>query len=298
MEGLVVSYFGQSVMVEMPSGELVQCHLRRNQLTPVVGDRVKVQKNQDQMGIIIELLPRRTVLGRADNRGEMRVIAANVDMLIIVMAPPPIFSTYLVDRYLIAASLLGLEPLIVMNKADLLTASIEAEAVQDLNIYKDVGYKTLMTSVTKEKGLDQLQRYLQSKTAVLVGPSGVGKSSIIALLAKTIPIKVGEVSNKGAGKHTTTATRLYHLPQGGHLIDSPGVREFGLWPVSAEKILAGFKEFEHYLGRCKFKDCKHLVEPGCGVQEAVAAGNISKERFLSYQQLMQTIQPKPNYTKK
>jgi ribosome biogenesis GTPase len=126
---------------------------------------------------------------------------------------------------------------------------------------------------------------LQDKTSVLVGPSGVGKSSIIANFAKQ-DIRVNDVSAKGAGKHTTTATRLYHLPNGGKLVDSPGVRDFALWPVSQSELLQGFKEFNAFLTGCKFRDCVHTVEPGCAVQAAVASGKISPHRFASYQALM------------
>ena len=127
---------------------------------------------------------------------------------------------------------------------------------------------------------------LKDKSAVLIGPSGVGKSSIIAALAEDQDIAINEVSTKGIGKHTTTATRLYTLPNGASLIDSPGVREFNLWPVSPVDLIKGFPEFQPYLGQCKFRDCLHAVEPHCAVQEAVANGKISAERYANYQTLM------------
>jgi ribosome biogenesis GTPase len=137
-------------------------------------------------------------------------------------------------------------------------------------------------------GLKELKAYLTHQTAVLMGPSGVGKSSIISLLTQN-NIKVQAVTPKGAGKHTTTVTRLYHLSQGGSLIDSPGVREFNLWSVSKEEILRGFKEFLKYVDQCKFRDCLHTVEPGCAIQKAVTNNKVSPERFISYQTMIKDI---------
>lgn len=288
-QGLVISYFGNSVAVEDPDGQVFQCHLRRNQALPVVGDRVEWQLEKSNTGVILGIAPRTSLLSRGDAKGKTKPIAANVDFIVIVMAPPPIFSEYLVDRYLIAASLLDIQPIIVMNKVDLLSASAREDAQVKLKPYADIPYPTALTSVLSHEGLAELNDLLKDKTAVLVGPSGVGKSSIISSLTTDIDIKVGEVSAKGSGKHTTTATRLYHLPQGGKLIDSPGVREFALWPVDKKDILRGFKEFTPFLDACKFRDCQHVAEPGCAVQEAVASGKISPNRYANYQQLIKEL---------
>ncbi len=289
--GLVVSYFGNSVAVEADNGQVFQCHLRRNQTLPVVGDRVRWQLDDNsQTGTINSIEERASVLGRSDGHGNMKPIAANIDSLVIVMAPPPIFSEYLVDRYLIASELLNLEPIIVVNKADLLAADDKDMLRHRLNPYQQVPYPVVLSSVVIDDGLKQLNDFLSKKTAVLVGPSGVGKSSIISALGDDTEIKIGNVSPKGAGKHTTTATRLYHMPHGGQLIDSPGVREFNLWPVNKKEVLRGFKEFGQYLSGCKFRDCQHTVEPGCAVQEAVADGKISPVRFASYQEFMKKAQ--------
>lgn len=282
--GLIISSFGNSVAVEADDGQVVACYLHRNQELPVVGDRVRWQL-EGEGGVIVGIEPRRTVLARGDAHGKRKPVAANVDNLIIVMAPP-VFSEYWVDRYLVAAELLKIDPIIVLNKMDLLDEANRQTSLDRLEPYRHIPYPVILSSIYSKEGLQELGTYLKDKTAVLVGPSGVGKSSIIAALGNAEPIRIGDVSPKGTGKHTTTATRLYHLSQGGSLMDSPGVREFNLWPVSRQEVLRGFKEFQPFLHGCKFRDCLHVVEPGCGVQAAVASGRISPQRFASYQTLI------------
>ncbi len=284
--GLVISYFGNSVAVEAEDGQVIQCHLRRNQALPVVGDQVYFQLENSDVGVITDIVSRRTLLARGDGRGKMKPIAANLDVLLIVMTPPPIFSEYLVDRYLLAAELSNIKPVLVVNKIDLLDSESKQAINERLNIYRKIPYPVVLSSACTQGGLDELTEVLQGQNAALVGPSGVGKSSIIATLSNSDLIRVGEVTAKGAGKHTTTATRLYHLSNGSDLIDSPGVREFNLWPVTKQEILGGFKEFLPYIKDCRFRDCQHMVEPGCAVQAAIADGKISAKRFANYQELL------------
>lgn len=284
--GLVISYHGHSVAVETEHGQVFQCYLRRNQDQPVVGDYIQFKVEGNEQGQVVAIKPRRSLLARGDQRGKLKPIAANIDAIIIVMAPPPIFSEYLVDRYLIAAQLLNIPAGLVLNKTDLLNDDTYTQALDHLKPYHEVANPVILSSALTRQGLEELKKYLQNKAAVLVGPSGVGKSSIIAALSETPSIMTTAVSTKGAGKHTTTATKLYHLPQGGRLIDSPGVRDFNLWPVTANEILQGFKEFNDFLPACKFRDCSHVVEPGCAVQAAVKAGKISAKRYQNYQTLM------------
>jgi ribosome biogenesis GTPase len=297
--GLVISYFGQSVSVEAKDGSIYPCHLRRNQALPVVGDQVIWQMGSAGQGTISRILPRRSLLMRGDARGNMKLLAANIDYLVIVMAPL-VLSEYLIDRYLVAAELLQLPAFIIFNKIDLLKPEDLENVKARLQMYEEASYQIVFTSIFIEKTLSDVLALLKQKGAVLVGPSGVGKSSLIAALGSREAIRVGDVSPKGAGKHTTTATRLYHLPQGGHLIDSPGVREFNLWSVSPEVISQGFKEFQPFLTRCQFKDCQHITEPGCAVQAALKSGKIHPARYASYQQLMQqaTIAHQPKRTRK
>jgi ribosome biogenesis GTPase / thiamine phosphate phosphatase len=295
--GLVISYFGSSVAVEADDGQVFQCQLHRNQELPVVGDEVLWQLEKGNTGIITVIEPRRSLLSRGEGHGKIKPIAANIDTILIVMAPPPIFSEYLVDRYLVAAELLKIKPILVLNKIDLLNDTTEQAAYDRLELYRRIPYEVVLSSIYRENGLRHLADGLKGKTGVLAGPSGVGKSSIIAALGNTEQIRIGDVSSKGGGKHTTTATRLYHLPQGGHLIDSPGVREFTLWPVNEQEVLCGFHEFQPFVGSCKFRDCKHLVEPGCAVQAAVASGKINQLRFASYQALMKEAVTRNRYHK-
>lgn len=280
-KGLIVSYFGNSVAVEAANGQVFQCYLRRNQDLPVVGDVVEWSQTDENSGSITAIIPRKTVLTRGDQHGKSKPIAANVDVLAVVMAPPPVLSEQLIDRYLIAAELLGITPIIVVNKADLLSETQKANLINQLSSFSAIPCQVILTSALTEEGLDKLAASFNGKAAVLVGPSGVGKSSIITKFVQQ-DIRVGDVSDKGVGKHTTTATRYYHLPQGGGLIDSPGLRDFTLWPVTHEELLRGFKEFQPYLSGCKFRDCRHVVEPGCVLLAAVEQGKVNQRRFDSY----------------
>jgi ribosome biogenesis GTPase len=297
LKGLIVSYFGNSVAVEAEDGHVYQCHTRRNQTLPVVGDYVRFEMDKAETGVILGIEPRESYLGRGDGHGNMKAIAANLNTMVIVMAPPPIFSTYLIDRYLIAAELLHINPVIVLNKIDLLSESTKTEVETQLAPYRRIPYPVLTTSIYQTDRLQTLKDYLSDKTSVLVGPSGVGKSSLIRLLTDNQAIIVGDVSAKGTGKHTTTASRLYHLSQSGKLIDSPGVREFNLWPVAPSEVLRSFKEFQPHLSGCKFRNCQHHVEPGCQILAAMAEGDISEERFKSYHLLLKETKDNNPYKK-
>lgn len=286
-EGLIISHFGQSVIVENAAGEIVTCQLHRNQDQIVVGDRVLWSCGQSETGVIVDILPRKSLLYRGDGRDKTKPIAANIDLMLIVMAPPPIFSEYLIDRYLVASELVQIPAMIILNKIDLLDETGLTQMNQHLEPYQ-ANYPVMRTCIYQHETLATLALQLKDKVGVLIGPSGVGKSSIISALSQH-DIKTQAVNPKGGGKHTTTATRLYHLKDGGALIDSPGVREFNLWSVSEQDILRGFKEFEPYLGACKFRNCHHKVEPGCAIREAKAAGKINAKRYEIYCQLLENI---------
>lgn len=288
--GLVISHFGSSVAVEAVDGQVFHCLLRRNQLLPVVGDRVKWQKKQSNQGVVISIENRHNLLAKGDGRGKTRPIAANIDVLAVVTAPPPIFSEYWLDRYLVASTLLQVPTIIVLNKIDLLDGPQRERVWARLAPYQRMVCPVLLTTTYQDGGTDALGAFLQNKTTVLVGPSGVGKSSLIAKLAHCQVVPIGEVTDKGTGKHMTTAVRLYHLPKGGHLIDSPGVRDFNLWRISQPEILKGFPDFQGHLTGCRFRDCQHWTEPGCALEAAATKAQINASRLASYRKLLEEMQ--------
>ena len=282
--GLIVAHFGAVAEVENESGDIIRCHLRKNFEPVMTGDRVLWRKQDDQSGLIVRLLERKSVLERPEGSKRTKLIAANIDAIIIVTAPPPVLSLRLLDRYIVAAEYLKIMPIILLNKADLLDEEALPAMRERLAHYEKMGY-TVIFSVFQDNGLQQLSQVLQDKTAVLVGVSGVGKSSIIRELTGATDIMIGERSLHHLGKHTTTTARLYHATTGGHLIDSPGVREFVLWHLPEHQILQGFIDFLPFLGHCKFRNCRHRQEPGCALRQAVEEQKIHPERWLSFQDI-------------
>jgi len=284
--GLVLVNYGKSVLVEDDAGCLYRCVARRNLRHIVSGDRVAWESVGTQEGIIKAIEPRHTVLQRADSANRTRALAANIDQILIVAAPQPAHDAYLIDRYLVAAELAGATPLVIVNKSDLLDPRMAGAPTDDLRGYADIGYDILLMSARENTGIDKLAQALVNRTSILVGQSGVGKSSLIKRLLPERDIQIGKLSDaSGQGRHTTTATTLYHLPQGGDLIDSPGVRDFRLGETTPADLARGFREFRPYLGLCRFQDCRHLSEPGCAVKAAMRKGVISERRLASYSRL-------------
>lgn len=285
-EGLVVANFGASVEVEDRQGEIRRCQLRQNLPTMVVGDRVIWQRAGDG-GVVIALQPRASELARPDALGNPRPVAANIDQILVVAAPAPAYSPELIDQYLAAAELTGIEPVLVFNKIDLIDEANRGAVEQLLEGYRAIGYPVLTASTVASHGLEALLTQLRERVSVFVGQSGVGKSSLVQAILPHEALQVGELSaQSGLGQHTTSTSRLYHLPEGGTLIDSPGVREFRLWPMEPGELIHGFREFSPYLGRCKFRDCSHEHEPGCALREAVERGQIAPRRLRSYLRLV------------
>lgn len=295
-QGLVIAHFGVQVDVETtegPEAGLVRrCYLRANLPAMVTGDRVIWRADNQNGGVIVAQLPRQSELSRPDHRGLLKPVAANVQRLVIVFAPLPTPYTTLIDRYLVAAEQAGLQPLLILNKADLLRQGNYADIRAWLDVYARLGYQVLELSASSGSGLDDLRRALRDHISVFVGQSGVGKSSLINALLPGIDLRVGPLSeSSGQGMHTTTTAKLFHFPDGGDLIDSPGIREFGLTHISHDDLLDGFIEFRPYLGRCRFRDCQHLHEPGCALLGAVDSGAISASRISSYRHILSTIEP-------
>jgi ribosome biogenesis GTPase len=286
-QGVVIVNYGRQALIEDSAGNLIRCVARRGLQQIVCGDEVEWLPTGMLAGVVERVAPRRSVLNRADSGNNMRPLVANIDQVIIEAAQEPALDCFLLDKYTVAAELARTEALIVINKADLLTPDERSKIEAQLDDYTALGYAVLFTSALRNTGIKAFSDCLTGKTSILVGQSGVGKSSLIKLLLPDRDITVGRLSMaSGLGRHTTTATTLYHLPCGGRLIDSPGVRDFRLGDVSAADLGSGFREFTPYLGQCRFNDCQHVTEPGCAVLAALAAGDISARRMDSYRRLL------------
>jgi ribosome biogenesis GTPase len=284
--GVVIARFGRQAAVEDPAAPqaLVQCHIRANIDSLVAGDRVAWCVEGDA-GVVLAVEPRSSVLQRPDAQGRLRPIAANLDHIVVVLAPEPQPHPTLLDRYLVAAEDAGIDATILLNKSDLADAC--AHVAPLLAPYAQIGYRVLQASAHASGGMAALGSALSGRTTAFVGQSGVGKSSLIAALLPAEQLRIGELSGAEVkGRHTTTTARLYHLPLGGVLIDSPGIRDFSLAFLDTARTARGFREFRSYLGSCRFRDCVHRNEPGCVLREAVARGRVSEARYRSYLQIL------------
>lgn len=294
-EGVVITRFGQHADIEdVQTRSIYRCNLRRSIESLVTGDKVVwrpgVEALQGIAGVVEGVHERQSVLTRPDYYDGIKPIAANIEQVVIVSSILPELSTNIIDRYLVATEQADFKPLILINKIDLLDDKSIEMVKKTLSVYSDIGYEVLMVSQKTGEGMAALKAHLSNVTSIFVGQSGVGKSSLVNVLLPEVNALTKEVSeNSGLGQHTTTTARLYHFPDGGDLIDSPGVREFGLWHLNAVQVTHGFREFRDYLGGCKFRDCKHNDDPGCLIYEAVQNGKISKERFENYHRIIESM---------
>lgn len=289
-QGRVIAHYGGQVEVEAAAPlpdqpATLRCHLRANLDGLVTGDQV-IFRSGEPTGVVVARLPRLSLLERPDARGAPRAVAANIDQVVIVIAPHPQPHANLIDRYLVASEAMDAAALLLLNKADLLADPALAAAMDALLApYAGLGYATLRTR--RSEAAAALGVALRGHTSILVGQSGVGKTSLVNALLPGIERRTGALSASGhKGRHTTTTAELYHLPRGGDLIDSPGIREFGLEHLPREAVAEGFREFRPFLGRCRFRDCRHRQEPGCALLAAVAAGTVSERRLASYRHIL------------
>ena len=285
--GRVVVRHGRSLVIRAGDGGHVHALFRANLGEVVCGDNVIWQPTTNDEGVVIAVQPRDTALSRPDFSGRDKAIAANITQLVVVLASQPEPSGYLLDQYLVAAERIGVRGLVCLNKADLLDQRGRMDFRQRFGHYEDLGYPVVQISAKTEHGLDPLLDMLRDQTSILVGQSGVGKSSLInALIPRQEVLEGGLSDATGLGRHTTSAATLYQLESGGELIDSPGVRSFRLGQLSRQELERGFRDFLPYLGQCRFHNCAHLEEPGCAIRAAVEAGEINRARLESYQHMV------------
>ena len=282
MEGRVIAAHGRQYMVELADGTLLPCFPRGKKSEIACGDRVDIMRTSDDQGVVEAIQPRVSLLYRS-NEIRQKLIAANVDQLVIVVATEPAFSDELVARALLAAESEEIAPLIVLNKCDL--ADKLAAARQRLATLAGLGYPILELSALNHA--EDLRPWLAGKTSVLVGQSGMGKSTLVNALIPEANAATREISQAlDSGKHTTTHATLYHLDGNSDLIDSPGLQEFGLGHLDRQEIEIAFREFRPDLGQRRFRDCRHDREPGCALRAAVEAGTIDPGRFASYHRIV------------
>lgn len=286
----VVAVHGRHCAVDC-DGEIVTCVPRGKKSIVACGDRVHIAMTSKGQGVIEAVDPRHTLLYRSDAFRE-KLIAANVDQMIVVLAAVPSFYQELLDRCLVAAEFQGIRALVVLNKSDLLD---ETRAARDrLRLYEGLGYEVL--PLVARTDVSPLRPHLAGRSSVLVGQSGMGKSTIVNGLVPNAAAAVGEISLAlDSGRHTTTSARMYRLDGEAQLIDSPGMQEFGLRHVPVDAIARCFPEMRPLLGQCRFNDCAHRVEPDCAIRAAVEKGSIDAARLRSYARLTEEARRAPRY---
>lgn len=303
--GIVTKIVGSASVVDAgPAGEFT-CDLRarlfrREQVRLAVGDRVELTPHEappaegqapatgPRPGVIEAVLPRRNALRRARDLKRDQVLVANVDrVFLVVAAMEPPYKRAFLDRLLVGCERDEIEPVLVFNKADLSSGEYRQLVAEDAQVYSALGYLALLTSAESGEGLDALRAAFQGRVSAVIGPSGVGKSTLLNSLAPGLGLRTADVSldRDGRGRHTTTTAELIPLPGGGFVVDTPGVRGFALSDVSVDEVGDGFREVVTLATSCRFRDCAHRDEPGCAVREGVAAGQMDEERYQSYLRL-------------
>ena len=283
--GVVVSHQGGQILVELETGDNIECKIKSNLGNIVCGDRVAIEVSANQGHRVMAILPRDNLLQRVDGFGQVRAVAANISQLFVCLSVSPEPNLFLLDQYLLSAEQQQIEACILLNKIDLPVDGDDPFELQQ--IYQPMGYEIVHTSVKTGQGMDRFKLLLPNQVSVLSGVSGVGKSSLTKWLLPEENIKLASISAANEeGRHTTRTSRLYHLPAGGDLIDTPGVRGFSPFVDSERPIAYGFREIREVGEQCRFHNCLHRGEPKCAVIEAVATGQIAASRFDNYRKML------------
>jgi ribosome biogenesis GTPase len=280
----VIATFSRRMRLRLDDGAEVDARIKGKRLKPVCGDRVEVESLPEEADWLITAIgERRNELTRPNTRGQVEVLATNLDYLLVVAAAEPRADWFIVDRYLCAAELMGIDAGIIFNKID-----IDHEPPTDiLEDFRRIGYDVVQCSATTGSGIDKVRELLQAHCAIIVGQSGVGKSSIINCLLGTETQRTADVSEKSReGRHTTVNSAMISLPDGGYIIDSPGVRDYAPALESSTIASQGFREIAKAAQDCRFANCRHLREPGCAAKDAVDHGAISARRYESYKRIV------------
>ena len=283
---VVIATFSQRMRLRFANGEETEARIKGKRLRPVCGDRVTAQPIENETDwLITAITPRDNELTRPDTRGRVEVLAANLDRLVVVAAAEPKADWYIVDRYLCAAELMGISAAVVFNKIDI--DHDVAAVAEELDTYAAIGYPALRCSAESGAGLPELQGLLSDGCAIIVGQSGVGKSSLINRLSDDALQRVAGISGKTReGRHTTVNSVMIPLPGGGSVIDSPGVRDYAPALQDTSSVALGFREITATAQACRFANCRHLREPGCAVKDAVEQGEITARRYASYKRII------------
>jgi ribosome biogenesis GTPase len=279
----VIAAYGRHLLVRDKAGAERKARPFGRNMQLVCGDSVRCEVDSRHGEVhVVELLPRQSALYRSNARGGSEPVVANLSMLLVVIAPNPVPDLFVVDRYLAAAASGSVAATIVINKRDL---GVSAELSAELNTLQQVGYDSIQCSARADEGTEELLNLCSGRVATLVGQSGVGKSSLVRRLAPQSDAEVGELVRDEEGRHTTTASKLYDLPRGGHLIDSPGVRDFAPAIEKLDTGNLGFVEVAQLAPGCRFTDCRHMREPSCAVRAAAESGRMAPRRYESYRRL-------------